>query len=94
MLNDVRAMPALDDPRASVGLVVPSMDMVGELREQTTPEPGKTYWMTFANTGGWSRPATASMSSSVGFGRTIWSSSSAGPSACGRNSAMPKRGAT
>ncbi|MDE2349281.1 MAG: hypothetical protein KGL92_12340 [Gammaproteobacteria bacterium] len=51
VLNDVRAAPSLIDQRARVSLVVPSMDMVGELREKSAPEAGKSYWMTFANTG-------------------------------------------
>ena len=51
LLNDVRTTPALVDPQAGVSLAVPSMDMVGMLRQRTTPESGKTYWMAFANTG-------------------------------------------
>ena len=51
LLNDVRTTPSLVDRQQGVSLVVPSMDMVGLLRQRTTPEPGKTYWMAFANTG-------------------------------------------
>jgi hypothetical protein len=51
LLNDIRAQPALVDPRAGVSLVVPFMDMIGVLREHPTPEAGKVYWMAFANTG-------------------------------------------
>lgn len=51
LLNDVRAAPALVDRQAGVSLVVPSIDMVGMLRQRMTPQSGKTYWMAFANTG-------------------------------------------
>jgi len=51
VLNDVRAAPSLVDPQAGVSLVVPSMDMVGMLRQRMTPEEGKSYWMAFSNVG-------------------------------------------
>jgi hypothetical protein len=52
MLNDKRLEPALIDERAQVKLVVPMMDKVGKLRQTSSPEPGKTYWMLFSNKGG------------------------------------------
>jgi hypothetical protein len=51
MLNDKRYEPALIDPRAGVKLVVPSLEKVGKLRQATTPEAGKAYWMAFSNKG-------------------------------------------
>jgi hypothetical protein len=50
-LNDKRAEPSLVDPRAGVSLVVPSMDKIGQLRQSSTPEAGKSYWMAFSNKG-------------------------------------------
>jgi hypothetical protein len=50
-LNDKKAEPALVDPQAGVKLVVPSMEKVGQLRQSSTPEAGKFYWMAFSNKG-------------------------------------------
>jgi len=30
---------------------VPSMEKVGQLRQSSTPEAGKSYWMVFSNKG-------------------------------------------
>ena len=51
-LNDKKAEPSLIDPRAGVKLVVPSLEKVGKLRQSSTPEAGKMYWMAFSNKGG------------------------------------------
>lgn len=51
-LNDKKAEPFLIDEAAGVRLVVPSMDKVGQLRQSSTPEEGKAYWMAFSNKGG------------------------------------------
>jgi hypothetical protein len=51
MLNDKKAEPELIDPQAGVKLVVPSLEKVGQLRQSSTPEAGKTYWMAFSNKG-------------------------------------------
>ena len=51
MLNDKRAEAKLDDPKASVSLVVPTMEKVGQLRQTTAPQAGRSYWMTFSNKG-------------------------------------------
>jgi hypothetical protein len=48
-LNDKKSEPALVDPRAGVKLVVPSLEKVGQLRQSSTPESGKNYWMAFSN---------------------------------------------
>jgi hypothetical protein len=50
-LNDRKLEPALIDPQAGVQLVVPSLEQVGQLRQSSTPEAGKSYWMAFSNSG-------------------------------------------
>ena len=50
-LNDKKATPSLVDPQAGVSLVVPSMENIGQLRQTSTPEAGKSYWMVFSNKG-------------------------------------------
>jgi len=50
-LNDKKVEPALIDPQAQVKLVVPSMEKVGQLRQSSTPQAGKSYWMAFSNKG-------------------------------------------
>ena len=52
-LNDKRQEPSLVDEKAHVKLVVPTMDKVGKLRQTSSPESGKTYWMLFSNKGGY-----------------------------------------
>ena len=48
-LNDKKLEPALLDAQAGVKLVVPQMEKVGKLRQESTPKPGMTYWMAFSN---------------------------------------------
>jgi hypothetical protein len=50
-LNDKKSEPSLIDPEAGVKLVVPSLEKVGKLRQSSTPEAGKSYWMAFSNKG-------------------------------------------
>ena len=50
-LNDKKAEPSLIDPQAGVKLIVPSLEKVGQLRQSTPPEAGKSYWMAFSNKG-------------------------------------------
>ena len=50
-LNEKRSEPQLIDPKAGVQLVVPSMEKIGQLRQSTAPEAGKSYWMAFSNKG-------------------------------------------
>ena len=50
-LNDKQNEPSLIDARAGVKLVVPSLEKVGKLRQSSTPESGKSYWMAFSNKG-------------------------------------------
>jgi hypothetical protein len=51
MLNDKKNEPSLIDPEAGVRLVVPTLEKVGQLRQSTSPEAGKVYWMAFSNKG-------------------------------------------
>jgi hypothetical protein len=50
-LNDKKNEPALIDPSAGAKLVVPQMEKIGQLRQSSTPEAGKSYWMAFSNKG-------------------------------------------
>jgi hypothetical protein len=50
-LNDKKAEPSLIDPQAGVSLVIPALEKVGKLRQTSTPEAGKSYWMAFSNSG-------------------------------------------
>jgi hypothetical protein len=56
ILNDKKNEPSLIDPRAGVSLVIPSLEKVGKLRQTSTPEAGKVYWMAFSNKGGHVKP--------------------------------------
>jgi len=49
VLNNKKSEPSLIDPQAGVSLVIPSMEKVGKLRQSSTPEAGKVYWMVFSN---------------------------------------------
>ncbi|HUD65215.1 MAG TPA: hypothetical protein VMQ17_11580 [Candidatus Sulfotelmatobacter sp.] len=48
-LNDKKAEPKLFDAQAKVSLVVPQLEKVGKLRQESTPKAGMTYWMAFSN---------------------------------------------
>jgi hypothetical protein len=50
-LNDKRLEPSLVFPEGHVKLVIPSLEKVGQLRQSSTPEAGKSYWMAFSNPG-------------------------------------------
>lgn len=51
-LHDRASSPLLFDERSRAELQVPQMEKVGPLRQSTTPETGKSYWMMFSNKGG------------------------------------------
>jgi hypothetical protein len=51
MLNDKSAKPYLVDQKTGNRLTVPTMEKIGLLRQVATPEPGREYWMVFANPG-------------------------------------------
>lgn len=50
-LHDKQNEATLDDPKAGVSLVVPTMEQVGQLRQTPPPVAGHSYWMTFSNKG-------------------------------------------
>ena len=50
-LNDKKVDPALICPDKRVKLIIPNMEKVGQLRQSSTPEAGKSYWMAFSNSG-------------------------------------------
>lgn len=50
-LNEKKNEPSLIDPKAGVKLVVPTLEKVGQLRQSSTPEAGRSYWMAFSNKG-------------------------------------------
>jgi hypothetical protein len=50
-LNDKKSSPYLIDEKARVKLEVPTLEKVGQLRQSSTPEAGKSYWMAFSNKG-------------------------------------------
>jgi hypothetical protein len=56
VLNDKKAEPFLADPQARVKLVIPTLEKVGQLRQSSTPEAGKSYWMAFSNKGRFVKP--------------------------------------
>jgi hypothetical protein len=55
-LNDKKVVPYLVDAQAKVKLIVPTMEKVGQLRQSSTPEKGKVYWMVFSNKERYVRP--------------------------------------
>lgn len=50
-LNDKASAPYLLDEKSHAVLQVPSMEKVGQLRQSSPPESGKSYWMVFSNKG-------------------------------------------
>lgn len=51
-LNDKKVEPTLICPDRSVKLIIPTLEKVGQLRQSSTPENGRSYWMAFSNKGG------------------------------------------
>jgi hypothetical protein len=49
ILNDKKVDAFLDCPAKNVRLSIPSLEKVGQLRQGTTEEAGKSYWMAFSN---------------------------------------------
>jgi hypothetical protein len=50
-LNDKQTEAKLNDSKAGVSLTVPTMEKIGQLRQTSAPEAGRSYWMTFSNKG-------------------------------------------
>jgi hypothetical protein len=51
VLTDKHAKPVMIDQKTGTRLTVPTMEKIGELRQTAEPEPGRDYWMIFANPG-------------------------------------------
>jgi hypothetical protein len=51
LLNDKKTEAYLILPAAGIRLSVPSLEKVGQLRQSSPPEAGKSYWMAFSNPG-------------------------------------------
>jgi len=51
VFTDRKATPYLIDPETGTRLQVPVMEKIGALRQTTTPQVGREYWMIFANPG-------------------------------------------
>ena len=50
-INDNKNDAYLIFPEAKIRLSVPSFEKVGQMRQSSAPEAGKTYWMAFSNPG-------------------------------------------
>ncbi len=50
-LNDKKIEPSLVFPAGRISLVIPALEKVGQLRQTSTAEAGKSYWMAFSNPG-------------------------------------------
>ena len=51
VLTDRNTTPYMVDEETGIKLAVPVMEKIGALRQTTTPQVGKQYWMIFANYG-------------------------------------------
>ncbi|MBZ5637357.1 MAG: hypothetical protein LAO51_01220 [Acidobacteriia bacterium] len=58
VLNDKKAEPVLIDQKTGARLVVPKMEKIGSLRQSSTPEHGREYWVLFSNKGGLVKPGS------------------------------------
>jgi len=57
-LNDKTADPFLYDQKTRAKLVIPQMEKIGKLRQSSTPENGREYWMLFSNKGNLVKPGS------------------------------------
>ena len=58
VLSDKKATPYLIDERTGAALQVPTMEKVGQLRQTSTPQNGREYWMVFSNKGTFVKPGS------------------------------------
>jgi hypothetical protein len=49
LLNDKKVEAYLDAPGRNARLSIPSLEKVGQLRQASSEEPGRVYWMAFSN---------------------------------------------
>lgn len=55
-ISDKKFTPVMVDLKSGTRLEVPTLEKVGQLRQATTPENGREYWMLFSNSGTLVRP--------------------------------------
>ncbi len=58
MLNDKTISAFLVAPALGIRLSIPTLEKVGQLRQSSTPEAAKSYWMAFSNPGRRVKPGT------------------------------------
>jgi hypothetical protein len=58
MLNDKKATPYLIDEKNGLALQIPVLEQVGQLRQVSTPQNGREYWMAFSNKGHQIKPGS------------------------------------
>jgi len=51
ILNDKKVTPYLIDEKNGLALQIPQLEQVGQLRQVSTPQNGREYWMAFSNKG-------------------------------------------
>jgi hypothetical protein len=51
ILNDKKNNAFLIAPALGIRLSIPTLEKVGQLRQSSTPEAGRSYWMAFSNPG-------------------------------------------
>jgi hypothetical protein len=51
ILNSKTATPYLIDEKNGLALQIPQLEKVGQLRQVSTPQDGREYWMAFSNKG-------------------------------------------
>jgi hypothetical protein len=51
ILNDKKVTPYLIDQKNGLALQIPQLEQVGQLRQVSTPQNGREYWMAFSNKG-------------------------------------------
>jgi hypothetical protein len=57
-IHDKAAAPKMIDQKTGAVLVIPSMEKIGQLRQSSTPESGRDYWMLFSNKGSQVKPGS------------------------------------
>jgi len=79
-LNDKKLEPVLISPERGVKLIIPSLEKVGQLRQSSTPESGKSYWMAFSNKGAHSTQCSGSKGKKSILASPDWAAPTVEPS--------------
>ena len=58
ILNDKKVTPYLIDQKNGLALQIPQLEQVGQLRQVSTPQNGREYWMVFSNKGTLVKPGS------------------------------------